>query len=189
MPVEPLVFLKPPSAVVRSGDPVELPPGVGRVDFEGEIGFVIGRRARRLVEADALSVISHVVPVNDVTARDLQRTDDQWTRAKGFDTFFPMGTPVPLDPDRLERLEVRTHVNGDLRQQGRVDQFIFSVPRLLVWISDIMTLEPGDVIATGTFAGVGPLRAGDRVRVTIPGMGSVENPVVERPATHPEQRS
>ncbi len=177
LPTEPLIFLKPPSTRIANGEPIALPPGVGRVDFEGEIGFVVGRRARHLTPETALTALSHVVPINDVTARGLQRHDDQWTRAKGFDTFCPVGEPVPFDPPSILSLTVETRVNGELRQAGALTDFIFPLGELVSWISRIMTLEPGDLIATGTPAGVGPLEAGDRVRVEIPGVGSVENPV------------
>ena len=177
LPTEPLIFLKPPSARVPDGHPIRLPPGAGRVDFEGEIGFVVGRRARHLTPEAAPGALSHVVPMNDVTARTLQRSDDQWSRAKGFDTFCPVGTPVPFEPASSLSLTVETRVNGELRQAGALSDFIFPLGELVSWISRIMTLEPGDLIATGTPAGVGPLTVGDRVRVTVPGVGSVENPV------------
>ncbi len=179
-PDEPLVFLKAPSALLVDGAPIVLPDGVGRVDFEGEIAFVVGRQARHVPEADALSVLSHVLPLNDVTARELQRRDNQWARAKGFDTFCPVGTPVPLAEvdGGVEGLRVETRVNGELRQSGEIGQFIFSLPYLVAWLTRVMTLEPGDLIATGTPSGVGPLAPGDVVEVTLPGVGSVRNPVV-----------
>lgn len=176
-PSEPLLFLKPPSALVMGGEPILLPAGVGRVDFEGEIGFVVGRTARAVREADAVGYLSHVLPLNDVTARDLQRADEQWTRAKGFDTFCPVGEPVPLDAAALGELTVETRVNGELRQRGRLVDCVFSPAFLLAYISEIMTLEPGDIIATGTPEGVGALAAGDEVEVRIPGVGGVGNPV------------
>jgi 2-keto-4-pentenoate hydratase/2-oxohepta-3-ene-1,7-dioic acid hydratase in catechol pathway len=183
LPPEPLVFLKPPSALVASGDAIRIPETSKQVDFEGEIAFVVGRSARHVAEADAWAHLSHVLPFNDVTARDLQRSDDQWTRAKGFDTFAPAGAPVPLadlaarglDPARLD---VQTRVNGTLRQSGRMEDMAFPVPVLVAFISSIMTLEPGDLLVTGTPEGVGPLEPGDLVRVEIPGVGAVENPVV-----------
>ncbi len=182
VPAEPLFFLKPPSALVGPGDAIVLPPESGRVDFEGEIAFVVGRRARRVAPSEAWSVLSHVLPLNDVTARDLQRTDGQWTRAKGFDTFAPAGTPVALDIVKEAgldpgRLRVETLVNGVLRQAGSMDDLAFPVPELVSWISGVMTLEPGDILATGTPEGVGPLSAGDQVVVRIPGVGEVANPV------------
>jgi 2-keto-4-pentenoate hydratase/2-oxohepta-3-ene-1,7-dioic acid hydratase in catechol pathway len=179
-PEEPLVFLKAPSSLVGDGAGIVLPEGVGRVDYEGEIAFRVGRRARYVSEADALSVLSHVLPLNDVTARDLQRSDNQWARAKGFDTFCPIGRPVPLSelPNGIDGLSVETRVNGELRQQGSISQFIFSLPFLISWITRVMTLEPGDLIATGTPAGVAPVSVGDEIEVTLPGVGSVRNRVV-----------
>jgi 2-keto-4-pentenoate hydratase/2-oxohepta-3-ene-1,7-dioic acid hydratase in catechol pathway len=179
VPAEPLIFLKPPSAVIRGGDPILLPPGVGRVDFEGEIGVVVGTRARHVAEADAWSHVGALVPLNDVTARDLQKKDGQWSRAKGFDTFCPVGAPVPLaDVDR-DALAVTTRVNGQIRQHAPASDMVFSIPFLVAHISRIMTLEPGDVIATGTPDGVGPLAAGDEVEIEVGGVGSVRNPVRE----------
>lgn len=181
VPPEPLIFLKPPSALSAGGDPVLLPPGVGRVDFEGEIAFVVGRRCRFVREEDGWDHLSHVVPANDVTARELQRADDQWTRAKGFDTFCPIGTPVPLSALDPEKLRVETRVNGELRQEGSVQEMAFSPPALVSFISRIMTLEPGDLILSGTPEGVGPLLPWDEVEVSIPGVGAVANPVRSGP--------
>lgn len=177
-PAEPLLFLKPPSALVGDGEPVVLPAGVGRVDFEGEIAVRVGRRLRHASEEEAHEAIDALLPLNDVTARDLQRRDDQWTRAKGFDTFCPVGAPVPIEGDDLGDLGVLTRVNGEERQRGLASAMLFSIPFLLSWASSIMTLEPGDLLATGTPAGVGPLEPGDEVEVEIPGIGSVRNPVV-----------
>lgn len=179
VPAEPLLFFKPSTALIAAGAPIVLPAVSRRVEHEAEIGIVLGRRLRRAGEEEAAAAISHVVPLNDVTARDLQRTDGQWTRAKGFDSFCPVGEPVPAKGIDLAALEVTAHVNGELRQHGRASDMVFSIPFLLVWISRIMTLEPGDLLATGTPEGVGPLVAGDRVRVEVPGVGAVENPVVE----------
>jgi 2-keto-4-pentenoate hydratase/2-oxohepta-3-ene-1,7-dioic acid hydratase in catechol pathway len=177
VPTEPLIFLKPPSARIASGEAVRLPAGVGRVDFEGEIAFVVGRRVRNLPPDEGWSALSHVLAANDVTARDLQRTDPQWTRAKGFDTFLPLGEPVPLGDVDLDALELRTLVNGELRQAGRIGDMIFPPPVLVAFISGIMTLEPGDLILTGTPEGVGPVEPGDTVEVRIPGVPVLENPV------------
>lgn len=177
VPSEPLVFLKPPSALLDAGEPVVLPTGVGRVDYEGEIAVTVASRASRIREEDALAILGGVLPLNDVTARDLQRSDDQWTRAKGFDTFCPAGRPVPVEEVDLASLSVVTRVNGEERQRGSVDEMVFSIPFLVSWISGIMTLEPGDLIATGTPDGVGPLEPGDEVEVEVPGVGSVTNPV------------
>ncbi|NNF27695.1 MAG: fumarylacetoacetate hydrolase family protein [Gemmatimonadetes bacterium] len=176
VPDEPLTFFKPPSALLPSGSPVLIPPDVGRVDFEGEIGLVVGTRAHRVPEADAWSHVSGVVAVNDVTARELQRKDNQWTRAKGFNTFCPVGNVVPaadLDPGGLG---VVTRVNGELRQQGHAGELAFSIPYLIAFISHMMTLEPGDLIATGTPEGVGPLAPGDRVDVELNCGSTVSNP-------------
>jgi 2-keto-4-pentenoate hydratase/2-oxohepta-3-ene-1,7-dioic acid hydratase in catechol pathway len=189
VPAEPLLFLKPPSSLLTDGSPIQLPPGVGRVDFEGEIAFLVGVRARHVSEKDGWAHLSHVLPANDVTARALQRADDQWTRAKGFDTFCPVGTPVPLEEVDPDSLAVETRVNGVVRQSDRAARMAFSPPFLVSYISGIMTLEPGDLILTGTPSGVGPLDAGDVVEVTVPGVGSVKNPVAAgRPPSgpHPE---
>lgn len=178
VPSEPLIFLKPPSAVVREGETIVLPAGVGRVDYEGEIGVVIGRRARKVAAADAWDHVAAVVPLNDVTARDLQRSDEQWTRAKGFDTFCALGTPMPLEEVDRDTLTVVTRVNGVERQRGHAGQMAFSIPTIIAFVSGIMTLEPGDILATGTPEGVGPLSHGDEVEIVIEGVGSVRNPVV-----------
>lgn len=178
VPAEPLIFLKPPSALLAPGAAIVLPPQSSRVEHEGEIGIIVGRRLRHASDSETRSAVSHVLPLNDVTARDLQRTDAQWTRAKGFDTFCPVGEPVAADGLELEALEVLCRVNGDPRQHGRASDMVFDVPFILSYISHIMTLEPGDVVATGSPEGVGPLTPGDVVRVEIPGVGAVENPVV-----------
>ena len=177
VPTEPLIFLKPPSALIAAGDAIVIPGGVGRVDFEGEIGVVIGKRARHVKAEDAWGYVSALVPVNDVSARELQKKDGQWSRAKGFDTFCPVGTPVPVEEVDVDALVVSTRVNGEVRQQAQVAVMVFSIPFLIAHISRIMTLEPGDLIATGTPDGVGPLGAGDTVEVAIDGVGSVKNPV------------
>ena len=177
VPTEPLIFLKPPSSLIVGGDAIVLPPQSKQVEFEGELGIVIGARLRHASEADALRAIRGVVAVNDVTARDLQKSDSQWTRAKGFDTFCPVGTLFEGVPN-LAALTVVTRVNGVERQRGTGAQLVFSVPMLLAYISAIMTLEPGDLVATGTPAGVGALAPGDEVEVELVGVSSVRNPVV-----------
>lgn len=177
VPEQPLIFLKPPSALIGDGDPIVLPPQSSRVEHEGEIGVVIGTRAARVPAAQAWEYVAGFAPLNDVTARDLQRSDDQWTRAKGFDTFCPLGSTIPAAHVDPARLEVTCRVNGEVRQAGKVEQMAFPIPVLIEYISHIMTLEPGDVIATGTPAGVGPLRSGDVVEVEIPGIGILRNPV------------
>lgn len=176
VPAEPLIFLKPPSCMIAAGQPIVLPAQSTRVEFEGEIGVVVGRTLTRAKEAETASAIRGIVALNDVTARDLQRKDSQWTRAKGFDTFCPVG-PERAGSDDLASLTVVTRVNGEERQRGTTSDMAFSIPFLLSYISNIMTLEPGDIVATGTPAGVGPLAAGDVVEVEIPGVSSVRNPV------------
>ena len=176
VPKEPLLFLKPPSSVIADGESIVLPVASSRVEFEGEIGILIGARLTRASATDASRAIAGIAAVNDVTARDLQKTDGQWTRAKGFDTFCPVG-PVAEVPARLEELTVLTRVNGAERQRGRASDMVFDVPTLLSYISHIMTLEPGDLVATGTPAGVGPLADGDRVEVEIVGASRVANTV------------
>lgn len=179
VPERPLLFLKPPSSLVASGEPVELPAESARVEFEGEIGVVVGATLCRADEAAAAAAVRGVVAVNDVTARDLQRTDGQWTRAKGFDSFCPVGDEVPL-AGALDALTVVTRVNGEERQRGSSAEMAFAIPSLLAYISQIMTLEPGDLVATGTPAGVGLLVAGDVVEVEVVGHSVVRSPVVAR---------
>jgi 2-keto-4-pentenoate hydratase/2-oxohepta-3-ene-1,7-dioic acid hydratase in catechol pathway len=176
VPERPLLFFKPPSAVIASGEAIVLPPASSRVEHEAEIGVVIGRRLRHATAVEAELGIAGFTCVNDVTARDLQKTDGQWARAKGFDTFCPVG-PVVVEGLDWRTLEVIGRVNGEERQRGNTTQMLFDIPHLLVYISAIMTLEPGDLIATGTPAGVGPLTAGDVVEVEIPGVGILSNPV------------
>ena len=211
VPDEPLIFLKPPSSVIDPGEPIVVPSGVGRVDYEGEIGIRIGVPARFVPEAEAWGVVDGILPLNDVTARDLQRTDSQWSRAKGFDTFCPLGSASPLgdsplgsasplgdsplgsdsplgdsplgpdslfDPADFPELVLVTRVNGVERQRASASEMVFSVPTLIAYISRIMTLEPGDVIATGTPEGIGALEPGDEVEVEIEGVGRLRNPVV-----------
>jgi 2-keto-4-pentenoate hydratase/2-oxohepta-3-ene-1,7-dioic acid hydratase in catechol pathway len=177
MPERPLIFLKPPSSLIGPGEAIVLPPESQRVEHEAELAVVIGRRARNVSAAQALDYVEGYLPLNDVTARDLQKTDGQWARAKGFDTFCPVGAMRPaagIDPGRLE---VICRVNGEVRQSGNTADMAFSVPVLIEYISGFMTLEPGDLIATGTPAGVGPLADGDVVEVEIPGVGTLSNTV------------
>jgi len=178
VPKEPLIFLKPPSSVVWQGETIVLPSASTRVEYEGEIGVIVGRNLTRVSETDAASGIRSIAAVNDVTARDLQKSDSQWTRAKGFDTFCPLGEESSELPD-LDSLIVVTRVNGVERQRGKSSEMVFSIPSLLAYISRIMTLEPGDLVATGTPSGVGPLVSGDVVEVEIPGVSRVTNPVQE----------
>jgi 2-keto-4-pentenoate hydratase/2-oxohepta-3-ene-1,7-dioic acid hydratase in catechol pathway len=179
MPERPLLFLKPPSAVIADGEAIVLPAASQQVEHEGEVGVVVGTRLRQADERAARAAIAGIACVNDVTARDLQKADGHWTRAKGFDTFCPVGPVVPIGPDLdLRALDVVCRVNGELRQHGHVSDMAFPIPFLLSYISAIMTLEPGDLVATGTPEGVGPLRAGDVVEVEIPGYSVLRNPVV-----------
>ena len=177
VPDEPLLFLKPPSALLPSGAHILILPWVGRVDYEGEIGVVVGRRARRVSERDARACVGAYLPLNDVTARELQRADGQWARAKGFDTFCPVGKPFPAAEVDEKELALTTRVNGQVRQEASVREMVFSVPFLIHFISRVMTLEAGDIIATGTPDGVGPLAPGDEVAVEVAGVGTVSNPV------------
>ena len=176
VPQAPLIFLKPPSSVIASGAAIVLPRASKQVEYEGEIGVVIGTHAYRVDEERAAACVRGVVAVNDVTARDLQKADGQWTRAKGFDTFCPLGAEGAA-PTTFNELEVVTRVNGTERQRATATQMVFSIPRLIAYISSIMTLFPGDVIATGTPAGVGALVPGDVVEVEITGTSRVTNPV------------
>jgi 2-keto-4-pentenoate hydratase/2-oxohepta-3-ene-1,7-dioic acid hydratase in catechol pathway len=176
VPAEPLIFLKPPSSLIGNGESIGLPRVSERVEYEGEIGVVIGRRLERVTKEEARKGISKIVASNDVTARDLQRKDSQWTRAKGFDTFCPLGEPGDA-PDDLSSLTVVTRVNGVERQRGKGSDMVFSIPDLLAYVSHIMTLEPGDVVLTGTPAGVGKLSPGDEVEVEVLGVSRVRNPV------------
>lgn len=177
LPERPLLFLKPPSALIHSGDPIVLPPESQRVEHEAEIAVVIGTTARHVAEAEAMRYVAGFAPLNDVTARDLQKTDGQWTRAKGFDTFCPVGQMMPVDEVNPSDLEVICRVNDQVRQRGAASEMAWGIPALIAYISGIMTLEPGDLIATGTPAGVGPLQPGDTVEVEIPGVGILRNPV------------
>ena len=177
MPDEPLLFLKPPSAIIANGDCIELPPQSQQVEHEGELGVVIGRQVRKLKsDDDPLSYVLGYTCVNDVTARDLQRKDVQFTRAKSFDTFCPVGPFIVDGLDPLN-LALTTRVNGAVKQNGCTADMAFSVPFLIRYIADIMTLYPGDLIATGTPAGVSPMKDGDTVEVEIEGIGRLRNAV------------
>jgi len=175
LPTEPLLFLKPPSSLLASGGVVQMPKISQRVDFEGELALVIGSRVRHLQEADWRSAIRGVTLANDVTARDLQNKDGQWTRAKGFDTFCPVGPLVSDELDLEAGVTIETRVNGEVRQHASTLDFIFPIPRLLAHITQAMTLEPGDLVLTGTPSGVGPLQAGDVVEISIDGLGVLRN--------------
>jgi len=178
VPAEPLLFFKPPSSLLAPGGVIRMPKASERVDFEGELAVVIAKRAHKLSrDQDLRPYIHGYTLANDVTARDLQKKDGQWTRAKGFDTFCPVGPVVDTELDLAAGLTIETHVNGELRQHGSTADFIFALPVLLEYITAAMTLEPGDLLLTGTPAGVGPLAAGDVVEVSIAGLGRLSNPV------------
>ena len=177
LPAEPLIFLKPSSAIVNPGEAIELPEGVGRVDYESEVAVVIGRRATRVSEAEALSYVLGLTCMNDVTARDLQKKDGRYTRAKGFDTFAPLGPCISTGLS-ADDLAVSGLLNGEVRQQSSTRELIFPVATLIAYISRIMTLLPGDIVSTGTPAGIGPLQAGDEFVVRVQGIGDLRNPVV-----------
>ncbi|MGB7546922.1 MAG: fumarylacetoacetate hydrolase family protein, partial [Terracidiphilus sp.] len=176
VPAEPLLFFKPVSSLLAPGGVVRMPKASARVDFEGELALVIGKRATKLkADADWRSYVRGYTVANDVTARDLQKRDGQWTRAKGFDTFCPVGPLVSDEVDPEAGLTVETRVNGELKQHGSTKDFIFSIAELLGYITAAITLEPGDLLLTGTPAGVSALAAGDRVEVTIDGLGVLTN--------------
>ncbi|HEY4956056.1 MAG TPA: fumarylacetoacetate hydrolase family protein [Gemmatimonadaceae bacterium] len=179
VPTEPLFFLKPSSSIIREGETIVLPEQSQKVEFEGEIGILIGSPLTRAGEREALEAVAGVLAVNDVTARDLQRKDSQWTRAKGFDTFCPLG-PVSTKSHDLGNLTVVTRVNGEERQRASSAEMVFSIGMLLSYVSHVMTLEPGDIVATGTPSGVGPLMPGDVVEVEVVGVSKVSNPVEAR---------
>jgi 2-keto-4-pentenoate hydratase/2-oxohepta-3-ene-1,7-dioic acid hydratase in catechol pathway len=176
-PSEPLMFLKAPSALLPHKGNIVRPEGYERVDFEAELAVVIGKAGRRIAAADALDHVAGLACANDVTVRDLQKRDGQWTRAKGFDTFFPLGPRLVrgLDPSDLR---IRARVNGETRQDSRTSDMIFSVPEIIECVSAVMTLEEGDIITTGTPSGVGNLCVGDVVEIEIEGIGILENTVV-----------
>jgi len=178
VPKEPLIFLKPPSSILAPGEPIILPAVSQRVDFEGELGVILSRCCSHLSPDEPTQpYILGYACLNDVTARDLQKLDVQFTRAKGFDTFCPFG-PVLETALPESGVTVETFVNGSRKQSGHTSEMIFSVDAIIRWISQVMTLEPGDVIATGTPSGVGPLAAGDVVEIRISGIGALSNPVV-----------
>jgi 2-keto-4-pentenoate hydratase/2-oxohepta-3-ene-1,7-dioic acid hydratase in catechol pathway len=176
VPKVPLIFLKPPSSIIASGETILLPPQSAQVEHEAELVIVIGKRGRHVTTEDARQYILGYTVGNDVTARDLQKTDGQWTRAKGFDTFCVFGPWIGTDFDPSDAV-VTCRVNGQMRQMASTRDMVFSVPTLVAYISSVMTLEPGDLIFTGTPAGVGPLKPGDRVDVEVDGLGGISNPV------------
>ena len=179
LPEEPLMFVKPNTSVVGPGDPVYYPRQSENVHFEGELAVVISRICRDVPKEKAADVIHGYTVGNDVTARDLQRKDGQFTRAKGFDSFCPLGPWVETEID-VSDLRVQTFLNGEVKQDGRTRDLIFDVPTLIAYVTSVMTLLPGDVILTGTPEGVGPMNAGDEVEVSIQGIGNLSNKVVRR---------
>jgi 2-keto-4-pentenoate hydratase/2-oxohepta-3-ene-1,7-dioic acid hydratase in catechol pathway len=176
LPEEPLLFLKPSTTVIGPGEPVRMPLQSSRVDYEAELGIVIGKITKGVNAAEARDHILGFTCLNDVTARDLQVKDGQWTRAKGFDTFCPIGPWIETDLDPAD-LSVELFLNGELKQKSRTSNLIFDPLRLVEFISSVMTLCPGDIIATGTPSGIGPMKEGDVVEVTIEGIGTLSNPV------------
>jgi 2-keto-4-pentenoate hydratase/2-oxohepta-3-ene-1,7-dioic acid hydratase in catechol pathway len=179
IPSEPLIFLKPPSALIGDGDPIRRPSGFARVDHEAELGVVIGRRAQRVSRERALEVVLGYCCVNDVSVRELQAKDGQWARAKGFDSFCPIGPRIVAGLDPRD-LRVQARVNGVTKQDSTTADMIFDVPTLIAFVSEHMTLEVGDVISTGTPAGVGNLAVGDVCEIEIEGVGVLRNPVIAR---------
>lgn len=180
LPPEPMLFLKPPTSVLNPGEPIVLPPGVGRVDYEAELAVVIGKRAHRVPRSRAWEYILGVTCLNDVTARAIQNRETQYTRAKGFDTFAPFGPCIATATEDRPR-QVEAFVNGAPRQGSSTDQLIFPIDFLVEYITFVMTLEPGDIISTGTPSGVGPLTVGDVVTVKVDGVGELSNPVMAEP--------
>lgn len=176
IPTYPLIFMKPPSSLITNGEPILLPGQSKRVEHEAELAIVIGKEAKNLNEDNAKEAIFGYTIANDVTARDLQAIDDQWTRAKGFDTFCPLGPWIDTEFDPSDAI-ISCHVNNALRQMGSTKDMTFNPSQLLIYISSIMTLLPSDIILTGTPAGVGPLEDGDLVTVHIDGLGTLVNPV------------
>jgi 2-keto-4-pentenoate hydratase/2-oxohepta-3-ene-1,7-dioic acid hydratase in catechol pathway len=176
IPAEPLIFFKPPSSVLRPGGAIVLPSISERVDYEGELAVVIGRRTRNFKPGDKWrDVVRGFTLANDISARDLQKKDAQWTRAKGCDTFCPVGPIVSDELDLDSGITIETRLNGELRQHASTRDFIFSLPVLLSYITAVLTLEPGDLILTGTPSGVGPLKPGDSVEVSVAGLGALHN--------------
>jgi 2-keto-4-pentenoate hydratase/2-oxohepta-3-ene-1,7-dioic acid hydratase in catechol pathway len=180
VPSEPLLFFKPPSSLLASGDEIRRPKLSHRVDYEGELAVVMGKKCHKLnTDEDVRPYILGYTCLNDVTARDLQNQDNQWARAKGFDTFCPVGPLVTDELDPWAGVGIETRVNGELRQQGNTRDFIFSLDVIIRYIAQVMTLFPGDLIATGTPKGVGPVAGGDVIEVSVEGVGTLRNPMVE----------
>jgi len=179
-PERPLIFLKPPTAATADGQPIYYPPDSKRVDYEGELAVAIGDRVSHCAPEEARSFIWGYTIANDVTARDFQKSDGQWTRAKGFDSFCPLGPWIVRDLNASARLQTFVNDESEPRQSAQANQMVFGIDKLVSYISSIMTLLPGDIILTGTPAGVGPLQVGDRVRIEIEGIGQLENTVAAR---------
>ncbi len=177
VPEEPVIFLKPPSSLVGPGAKINYPEMSRRVDYEAELGVIIGRECKAVAAIEAEDYIFGFTCVNDVTARDLQKKDGQWTRGKGFDTFCPVG-PWVVDKLKYEDLQIESYLNGDLRQSARTSELIFPIPQLIGFISGVMTLYPGDLISTGTPSGIGSMKSGDRIEIRIEGVGSLVNDVL-----------
>lgn len=182
VPKIPLIFLKPPTSIIGQGDPIVLPPQSKQVEHEAELAVVIGKRGRWIPPENALEYVLGYTVANDVTARDLQRSDGQWTRGKGFDTFCPLGPWIETEFDPDDAM-ITCHVNGEMRQMASTRDMVFNVRQLIAFASSVMTLLPGDVLLTGTPAGVGPLQNGDVVEVTIEGIGKLSNPVIAEKTT------
>lgn len=174
LPAEPVIFIKPSTSVIGPGDAIIWPENVTRVDYEAELGIVIKTAAKNVPPGKVYDYIMGYTCVNDVTARDIQKKDVQWTRSKSFDTFAPIGPWIETELD-VSNVRVRSYINGELKQDASTDKFVFSVPELVSFISSVMTLLPGDIIATGTPSGVGPMRIGDEVTVEVEGIGKLVN--------------
>ncbi|MEV5836093.1 fumarylacetoacetate hydrolase family protein [Nocardia sp. NPDC052112] len=178
-PADPVIFMKPSTSIIGPNASIILPPSSSQVDYEGELAIVIGRPCKDVPAARALDVVLGYTVANDVTARDQQKHDGQWTRAKGYDTFCPLGPWIEtsLDPSDLE---IVTEVDGEIRQRSRTSLLLHDIPKLIEWVTTVMTLLPGDVLLTGTPEGVGPLQAGQNVSVTVEGIGTLTNPVAAK---------
>ena len=177
IPDEPIIFFKPTSALIKDGDNIVYPVGVKRLDYEAELAVVIKREAKNIDQARVADYILGYSSLNDVTARDIQKKDIQWSRAKSFDSFAPFGPWIETDLD-LDNLRVKSYLNSELKQDSAISNFIFSLPKLLAFISSIMTLKPGDIVSTGTPSGVGSMEVGDRVSIKIDGLGLLSNTVI-----------
>ncbi len=178
IPSEPVIFMKPSTSVIRDGDPIIYPLGATRVDYEAELAIVMGKTARNVAAADALHYVDGYTCLNDVTERDMQKRDGQWTRAKSFDTFCPVG-PIITDEINPDEVNVKSFLNGELRQSSNTKNLIFDVRRIIEFVSSIMTLFPGDIISTGTPSGIAPMRPGDEIVIEVEGIGRLTNKVVE----------